>query len=85
MTKHFEIETPESQVAAEAADDKAFIERALKREFPGEWLSKAFRVGGVSKTRQERLRGMFAQRVERFDMATAEGGLSHGGFTASQA
>jgi len=80
-----DIETPESQAVAEAEEDSALVARALKREFPGEWLTKAFRIGCVSKARQERVRNLLAQHVEQVDMATAEGGLSHGGFTASQA
>lgn len=85
MAKHFDIETLEGQAAAEAAEDKALIDRAMKHEIPGEWLTKVFRVGGVAKARQERLRGMVAQRVEQIDTATVEGGLSHGCFAASQA
>lgn len=85
MAKHFDIESPEEQAVAEEADDKALIDRAMKRDLPGEWLTKACRVGGVSKPRQERLRSMLALRVEQFDMATVEGGLSQGCFTVSQA
>ena len=81
----FDIETPESQAAAEAQDDEALVARALKREFPGEFLAKCFRIGNVSKQRQERVRTLLARRVEQIDWATAEGGLPHGCITVSQA
>lgn len=69
MAKHIDVETPESQSAAEAADDLAVINNALKREFPGEWLTKACRIGNVPQARRERLRAILAQRVEQLDYA----------------
>ncbi len=85
MVKHFDIETPESQTAAESADDLAVIRNAMKHEFPGEWLTKACRVGCVPQARRERLRDMLAQRVELVDFTTVDGDLPHGCFTVSQA
>ncbi len=85
MAMQIDVETPEGQIAAEAADDLVVINNALKREFPGEWLTRACRIGNVPQARRERLRAMLAQRVEQLDMTTAQGGLSHGCFTVSQA
>lgn len=56
MAKHFDIETHDGQAAAEAADDKALIDRAMKHENPGDWLAKVFHVGGVSPERSRRVR-----------------------------
>lgn len=85
MAKQVDVEIPVSQAAAETAEDQAVINNAPKREFPGEWLSKASRIGNVPHARHERLRAMLAQKVEQIDMTTAQSGLSHGCFTASQA
>ncbi|BBA45139.1 hypothetical protein BCO37747_08166 [Burkholderia contaminans] len=57
------IETPESQSAAEAADDKALVDLALKKDCPANWLAKACRVGCVAAGRRERLRAMLSQRL----------------------
>lgn len=57
------IETPESQSTAEAADDKAIVDLALKKDCPADWLAKACRVGHVAASRRERLRGMLSQRL----------------------
>jgi hypothetical protein len=81
----FVIESPESQTAEEAADDAVLVRIALKHEFPGEWLNKAFRIGNVKQARQDRVRALLAKHVEQVDHSTIEEGLPCGCFTASQA
>lgn len=62
---NFDIETPGTQAAAEAAEEKAIIDRAMLRPDPRAYLARLFRISpGAGKAKRDRLLALVEQRIE---------------------
>jgi len=62
---YFDIETPESQAANEAVEEKAIIDRAMLRPNPHAYLATLFRISpGAGPAKRDRLAALLAQRIE---------------------
>ncbi|CAN7569102.1 hypothetical protein [Acidovorax delafieldii] len=62
---NFDIETPDTQEAAEAAEEKAIADRAMLRPNPRAYLASLFRISpGAGQAKRDRLRGLVEQRIE---------------------
>lgn len=78
--RNFDIETPDSQAAAEAAEEKAIIDRAMCRPNPSAYLAKLFRISpGAGQAKRDRLSALLAQRIEEKRAVATAQGLSAGG------
>jgi len=62
---NFDIETPDTQAAAEAAEEKAILDRAMLRPDPRAYLAKLFRISpGAGQAKRDRLLALVEQRIE---------------------
>lgn len=62
---NFDIETPDSQAAAEEAEAKAIIDRAMLRPNPRAYLATLFRISpGAGQAKRDRLLALVEQRIK---------------------
>lgn len=62
---NFDIETPDTQAAAEAAEETAIVDRAMLRPNPRAYLATLFRISpGAGQAKRDRLLALVEQRIE---------------------